>query len=52
MKTKLIISANGKDQKGIVSDISSIITNYNGNIEKWAVECLWWGRRNESFFNK
>ena len=26
--------------------------HYNGNIEKWAVECLWWGRRNESFFNK
>ena len=33
MKTKLIISANGKDKKGIVSEISSIITNCKGNIE-------------------
>ena len=33
MKTKLIISANGKDKKGIVSEISSIITSCKGNIE-------------------
>ena len=33
MKTKLIISANGKDKKGIVSDISSIIASCKGNIE-------------------
>ena len=33
MYTKLIISANGPDRKGIVSEISSIINNYNCNIE-------------------
>ena len=22
------------------------------NIEKWAIECLWWGRTNEKFFNE
>ena len=33
MRTKLIISANGPDRKGIVSEISSIINNYNCNIE-------------------
>jgi hypothetical protein len=24
--------------------------HYNGDIELWAKECLWWGRRNEKFF--
>jgi len=24
--------------------------HYNGDYEKWAKECLWWGRRNEKFF--
>ena len=33
MRSKIIISANGPDRKGIVSEISSIIGNYNGNIE-------------------
>ena len=33
MRSKLIISANGPDRKGIVSEISSIIGNHNGNIE-------------------
>ena len=23
---------------------------YNGDIEKWAKECIWWGRRVEWFF--
>tara|TARA_B100000745_G_scaffold134361_1_gene87796 strand:- start:6310 stop:8118 length:1809 start_codon:yes stop_codon:yes gene_type:complete len=23
---------------------------YNGNLEKWARECMWWGRRTERFF--
>ena len=23
---------------------------YNGNLEKWARECMWWGRRAERFF--
>jgi radical SAM superfamily enzyme YgiQ (UPF0313 family) len=23
---------------------------YNGDLEKWARECMWWGRRSESFF--
>ena len=25
-------------------------TEYDGNLEKWARECLWWGRRSEKFF--
>jgi len=33
MRNKLIISASGPDRKGIVSEISSIINQYNGNIE-------------------
>jgi len=33
MRSKLIISANGPDRKGIVSEISSIIGKHNGNIE-------------------
>lgn len=33
MRSKLIISANGPDRKGIVSEISSIISNNNANIE-------------------
>ena len=33
MRNKLIISASGPDRKGIVSEISSIINKYNGNIE-------------------
>ena len=33
MKNKLIISASGLDRNGIVSEISSIINNYNANIE-------------------
>ena len=33
MRTKLIITANGPDKKGIVSEISSIINHYNCNIE-------------------
>ena len=33
MKNKLIISATGPDRKGIVSEISSIINQFNGNIE-------------------
>jgi len=33
MHSKLIISANGPDRKGIVSEISSIIGKHNGNIE-------------------
>ena len=33
MRSKLIISANGPDRKGIVSEISSIISKHNGNIE-------------------
>tara|TARA_B100000029_G_scaffold198384_1_gene196473 strand:- start:43 stop:558 length:516 start_codon:yes stop_codon:yes gene_type:complete len=33
MRTKLIISANGPDRKGIVSEISSIINSHQGNIE-------------------
>lgn len=33
MRTKLIISANGNDRKGIVSEISSIISHNDGNIE-------------------
>jgi len=33
MRDKLIISASGPDRKGIVSEISSIINQYNGNIE-------------------
>ena len=33
MKNKLIISASGPDRNGIVSEISSIINNYNANIE-------------------
>ena len=33
MRNKIIISASGPDRKGIVSEISSIINNYNGNIE-------------------
>ena len=33
MRSKLIISANGIDRKGIVSEISSIISQNNGNIE-------------------
>jgi hypothetical protein len=23
---------------------------YNGDLEKWARECMWWGRRTERFF--
>ena len=23
---------------------------YNGDLEKWARECMWWGRRAERFF--
>lgn len=26
--------------------------HYNADIEKWAKECLWWGRRNETYFIK
>ena len=33
MNTKLIISANGPDRKGIVSEISSIISECHANIE-------------------
>jgi len=33
MRDKLIISASGPDRKGIVSEISSFINQYNGNIE-------------------
>ena len=33
MLNKLIISAYGPDRKGIVSEISAIISNNNGNIE-------------------
>ena len=33
MYSKIIISATGPDRKGIVSEISSIINNHNGNIE-------------------
>ena len=33
MRDKLIIAASGPDRKGIVSEISSIINQYNGNIE-------------------
>lgn len=33
MRSKLIISANGPDRKGIVSEISSIININDGNIE-------------------
>ena len=33
MRDKLIISASGSNRKGIVSEISSIINQYNGNIE-------------------
>ena len=33
MRDKLIISAFGPDRKGIVSEISSFINQYNGNIE-------------------
>ena len=33
MRSKLIISANGPDRKGIVSEISSIINMNNANIE-------------------
>mgnify|MGYP001212899929 FL=1 len=33
MRNKLIISASGPDRKGIVSEISSVINQYNGNIE-------------------
>ena len=33
MRSKLIISANGPDRKGIVSEISSIISNHSANIE-------------------
>tara|TARA_B100001250_G_scaffold338893_1_gene306077 strand:- start:558 stop:1073 length:516 start_codon:yes stop_codon:yes gene_type:complete len=33
MRSKLIISANGLDEKGIVSKISSIIGKHNANIE-------------------
>ena len=33
MRLKLIISANGPDRKGIVSEISSIISKHNANIE-------------------
>ena len=33
MYSKLIISATGPDRKGIVSEISSIVNNHNGNIE-------------------
>ena len=33
MRTKLIIAASGPDRKGIVSEISSIINQCNGNIE-------------------
>ena len=33
MRSKLIISANGLDKKGIVSKISSIIGKHNANIE-------------------
>tara|TARA_B110000014_G_scaffold262051_1_gene255173 strand:+ start:2575 stop:3090 length:516 start_codon:yes stop_codon:yes gene_type:complete len=33
MNTKLIISANGPDRKGIVSEISSIISKHHANIE-------------------
>jgi len=33
MRDKLIISASGPDRKGIVSEISSIINQFNGNIE-------------------
>jgi len=33
MRDKLIISASGPDRKGIVSEISSIINQCNGNIE-------------------
>ena len=29
MRTKLIITANGPDKKGIVSEITSIINHYN-----------------------
>ncbi len=33
MRSKLIISANGPDKKGIVSEMSSIIGKHNANIE-------------------
>ena len=25
--------------------------DYDGDLEKWARECMWWGRRAESFFH-
>ena len=40
MNTKLIISANGPDKQGIVSEISSIINEYHGNIETSKMICL------------
>ena len=24
--------------------------HYDGDLEKWARECVWWGRRAERFF--
>ncbi len=33
MRTKLIITANGTDRKGIVSEIASIVNKHNCNIE-------------------
>ena len=28
-----------------------LFQQYDGNLEKWAIECLWWGKRNERFLS-
>lgn len=34
----------------ILDEQINIMKDPNDDLEKWAIECLWWGRRNEKFF--
>ena len=34
----------------ILDEQINIMKDPDNDLEKWAIECLWWGRRNEKFF--
>ena len=40
------------DIDDIISDQINIMKDPGKDLEQWAIECLWWGRRNEKFFNE
>ena len=40
------------DLDDIISNQINIMKDPGEDLEKWAIECLWWGRRNEKFFKE